>query len=119
MISQTGETAKLQELVDVLSGSGHLADVAKDLKHAGELLDKLRRQLPDADAVRTLDDVVARYDAFESALPSAVKVFVSAVARGGASIRMMDAEVTAWLTDNGALGNFKVVVGTPPEITHG
>jgi hypothetical protein len=111
--AQTARATQLREVVDVLSDSGHVAGLARELNRLRGL-----RQ-PDAGAVRILDDVVARYEAFESALPPAVKTFVAAAGRGGASINMINAEVRAWLTENGALDNFKVVAGSPAGSAHG
>lgn len=117
--TSTGHAAQLQDLAAVLSGGGgRLASVARDLKQARDALTRLPR-LPDTDAVRSLDAVVAQYEAFESALSPGVKAFVAAVARGGASIDMVDAEVIAWLTENGVLHSFKVVGGSPPEAARG
>ncbi|SFB52840.1 hypothetical protein SAMN05216266_11696 [Amycolatopsis marina] len=117
--ARTGHIAELHELAEVLTEGSRPADVARDLRQARESLNGLQRGLPDADAVRRLNEAMAQYEAFESALPPAVNAFVSAVARGGASIRAADAEVIAWLTDNGALDNFKIVAGAPPEVARG
>lgn len=117
--SRTGHIADLQELVEVLTEGSRFADVARNLRQARAALNGLQRGLPDAEAVRRLNEAVAQYEAFESALPLAVNAFVSAVARGGASISTVDDEVIAWLTDNGALDNFKIVAGAPTEVARG
>jgi hypothetical protein len=114
--SQTGDTAELRELVDLLAGSGRLASVAKDLKRALGSLPDLRSQIPDASSVRTLADTVALSEAFEEALPDAVRAFISAAARDGASITLLNTNVLTWLSDNGAIDNFKVIAGRPQGV---
>jgi hypothetical protein len=116
--SQVGNAAELQELVDALASGGKLS-VAGSLKRALGELSELQRQLPDASAVERLDETVALAEAFEAALPDAVKAFVSTAAQGGAPIALLNAEVMAWLAQNDAFDNFKVVAGKPTEVSRG
>jgi hypothetical protein len=116
--SQIGNAAELQELVDALASGGNLS-VAGNLKQALGGLPALKRQLPDAVAVERLDETVALAEAFETALPDAVKAFVSATVQGGAPIAALNTEVLAWLEKNDAFDNFKVVAGKPTGASRG
>lgn len=116
--SQVGKAAELQELVDALAGGGNLS-VAGSLKRALGGLSELQRQLPDAVAVERLEETVALAEAFEAALPETVKAFVSASARGGAPLAALNTEVRAWLEQNDAFDNFKVVAGKPTGVSRG
>jgi predicted transcriptional regulator len=115
---RTGDTAELQELVDLLAGSGEFA-IAGDLKRALDELGELRRRSPEASSIDQLTRTVALAERFEAMLPDVVKKFVSAAARGGASIGLLNAEVMKWLDDNGAVDSFKVVAGKPSGVRRG
>lgn len=117
--SQAGDARELRELVRVLSGAPRLADVTPNLDQALGRLDRLQKDLPDADAVETLRKVVELLDTLEQRLPSAVKAFVSTAAHRGASLELLNAEVWGWLVDNGAVHNFRVVTGRPQEVPGG
>jgi hypothetical protein len=117
--SQTGDTTGLRDLVDLLAVSGHLASVARDLQQALSSLQDLRSKVPDASSVQALADTLALSEVFEAALPNEVKRFISAAARGGASIALLSTEVLTWLGDNGAIDNFKVIAGKPQGVAHG
>ncbi|MGW2306865.1 hypothetical protein [Actinomadura luteofluorescens] len=117
--SQAGDAAELRDLMQVLSGAEGIADVARQLNEALGRLARLERRLPDARSLEVLDEVSALFGHLEGRLPVAVKTFVSAAARGGASLELFDAEVREWLIDNGALENFRAVPGRPQEVRHG
>jgi hypothetical protein len=117
--SQAGDAVELRDLMQVLSGAEGIADVARQLNEALGRLASLERRLPDSRALEVLDEVSALFGLLEGRLPAAVKTFVSAAARGGASLELLDAEVREWLIDNGALQNFRAVPGRPQEVRHG
>lgn len=116
--SQTRDTAEVEELVNVLASSGGHA-VAQELRRGLAELGRLKSQPPDVAAVKRLAETVQLAEAFKAALPNAVKAFISAAAQGGASIELLDADVLVWLREHGAVGNFKVVAGTPVEVPRG
>jgi hypothetical protein len=117
--AEAGDPAELRDLVQVLSGTEELADLARGLYDALARLEKLRRGLPDANALNALEEVVARLDTLEQRLPATAKAFLSAAARGGASLELLDAQVWGWLEVNGALRNFRVVPGAPQGAKRG
>lgn len=115
-----GHAEELHGLVGVLAdGGGKIADIARELDNAPDILAKLDRKLPGDVEVVTLNRILALYSAFESELPPTVKSFVAATARGGAVINMLTAEVLTWLANNGVLDRFRIVVGNPNEAAHG
>jgi hypothetical protein len=113
--AQTGDASQLRELMQGLSGVEGLADISRRLDDALARLARVRNGLPDASAVQAFQQVVEMLDRLERRLPPAVKAFVSAAAHGGASIELLDAYVREWIVDNGAVGSFKVVPGSPVE----
>ncbi|ONI83418.1 hypothetical protein ALI22I_33430 [Saccharothrix sp. ALI-22-I] len=117
--SYFGAAADLGELVDLMAGEGRLAQAATDLKRALGSLPSLTTRIPDAASVRALADTVALSEAFEAALPSTVRAFITAAARGGAPVTMLNADVMQWLHDNDAVGNFKVTAGNPSGVARG
>jgi hypothetical protein len=122
--SRAGDAGGLRELVQVLAGADGLADIAHSLDEALGRLAQLQKAgrgttLPDAKAVQALNDAVDLLDVLEKRLPAAVKAFVSAAARGGASLDLLDAKVRAWLVENGALNNFRIVPGQRQEVRRG
>ncbi|MGW6442601.1 hypothetical protein [Lentzea sp. NPDC055074] len=116
--SQTRDTAEVAELVAFLASSGGHT-VAEDLKRGLAELARLKSELPHPAAEKQLAETVQLAEAFKAALPTAVKVFISATAHGGASIEVLDADVLTWLHENGAIKNFKIVAGTPVEVPLG
>jgi hypothetical protein len=117
--SQAGDAGELRDLVQVLSGAEGLTEVARSLDEALGRLARLQRGLPDASALNALKEAIELLDALERLLPATVKAFVSAAARGGASLELLDSEVREWLVDNGVLHNFRVVPGRPQEVPRG
>ncbi|MFJ9804631.1 hypothetical protein [Streptomyces wuyuanensis] len=117
---EAGDAAELRALVKTLAGAEIFSDVARSLDDSLGQLARLQRELPDAHAMQTLMDAVELLDDLKRRLPDAVKVFVSAAASDrGASLELFDAEVRDWLLDNGALHNFRVVPGRPQEAPRG
>ena len=102
----------------MLASGGNLA-TAGNLRRALDELPELKRRSPDAASVERLSETAMLAEKFKATLPDAVKAFVSAAARGGAPIGLLDAEVMAWLDENGAVDNFKVVAGKPMEVPRG
>ena len=70
--------------------------------------------MPTQAAFDLLDEAEERLKALEAALqPEAVRAFLSAVARGGASLSMLTDEVRTWLKANNAVNSFRITPGSP------
>jgi hypothetical protein len=109
--SRTGGTEELQGLLRVLGGVQGLADIAASLAELLDEVTRLRRKLPDAHGMESVETATALLDDLAARLPEDVKEFVSAAARGGgARLELLSPEVLAWLNTNGATGEFRIVV---------
>lgn len=111
-----GNVLDLAQLADTLAGVASVAPLADDLQHVLQQLAPASNRLPTKDAFDLLDEAEKRLAALEKALqPMAVRTFLSAVARGGASLEMLTHDVRSWLKENRAEFSFRVTAGSPAE----
>lgn len=112
--SRTGNVWDLAKLAETLAGVESVAPLASALQQVLLNLAPASAKLPTQAAFDLLDEAEARLEALEAALqPAAVRDFLSAVARGGASLSMLTDEVRTWLKANNAMTSFRITTGTP------
>lgn len=100
-------TATLGEVEGVVDLSGRLETILGELARAQE-------ELPSARSVELLEEAGEVLAAMEQSLqPDSVRLFLSAVARGGAPLDLMNPDVANWLQAHHAENNFKIVAGSP------
>jgi hypothetical protein len=110
---EVGRSDGLEDLAEALSGIAGLSAFAAELRQSLRPLAGLRRALPNAAGVDSLAAIAATVTRLETRLPEAVREFVAAAAHSGAALHELDAGVRTWLTENGAMDSFKIVVGRP------
>lgn len=114
--ARIGAVPALLQLAGTLSGVASVAPLAAALAEVLQQLVPATNKLPTSAAFDLLDEAETRRKALEAALqPDSVRQFLSAVARGGASLDMLTDDVRAWLSANQAESNFKVMAGGPAE----
>jgi hypothetical protein len=114
--------ARIGSVSDVLQLAGTLSGVASVAPLAAALVEVLRQLVPATNNFPTpaafdlLDEAETRRKALEAALqPDSVRQFLSAAARGGASLDMLTNDVRDWLSTNQAENSFKIMAGSPAE----
>lgn len=111
-----GAVPDLLQLAGTLSGVVSVAPLAAALAEVLQQLVPATNMLPTPTAFDLLDKAETRRKALEAALqPDSVRQFLSAVARGGASLDMLTDDVRTWLSANQAKSNFKITAGGPTE----
>lgn len=99
----------LKEVEGVAGLSGQLESVLGELARSQDKVPTRRSLELLSDAESVLRELQ------ESLQPEAVRVFLSAVARGGAAVGLLSGDVLAWLNSHNAIGSFKIVAGQPSE----
>lgn len=111
-----GDVGDLLSLSVTLSGVTGITEVSQELSAVLLLLEGSRNLLPNSEAVELLSKAEGLLQELEASLkPDGVRRFLSAVARGGAPVQQLSADVTNWLGKNHALNRFKIVAGPPVE----
>ncbi|GAA1546976.1 hypothetical protein [Kribbella lupini] len=114
--ARIGAVPDLLQLAGTLSGVASVAPLAAALAEVLVQLVPATNKFPTPAAFDLLDEAETRRKALEAALqPASVRQFLSAVARGGASLNMLGDDVRAWLSANQAESNFKIMAGSPTE----
>lgn len=109
-----GAVSDLLQLASTLAGVASVAPLAAALQDVLRQLVPATKKLPTATAFDLLDEAETRLRALEAALqPDTVRQFLSAVARGGASLAILTEDVRAWIAANGAERSFRIAAGTP------
>lgn len=109
-----GDFADLLALSETLSGVEGVAEVSQQLSETLGDLARSQTSLPTSQSVQLLARAEALLQQLESSLqPDGVRRFLSAVARGGASVDGLTSEVRGWLADHNSLGRFRIVAGPP------
>ncbi|MER5265092.1 hypothetical protein ABTZ99_23755 [Actinosynnema sp. NPDC002837] len=103
----------VRNLMTAFPGSPELAELAAQMDNALGRLTRSQKDLPDAAAVAARRELERLLEEVDRLWPDAVKDFISAAARGGASLDMLTTEVLAWLVQNQATHSFKIVAGAP------
>ena len=115
---QIGDVSELLVLAETLAGVEGVAELSQELqKTLGELA-RIQRAVPSRKGAELLRQAKETLRTLEESLrPESVRCYLSAVARGGASINLLTKDVTEWLTSHNALTSFKIVAGAPTEET--
>ena len=111
-----GDVGDLLTLSVTLAGVAGIAEVSQELTATLRRLDQARDSLPNSESVELLSKAKRLLQQLESSLqPDGVRRFLSAVARGGAPLERLTADVTKWLSDHQSLERFRIVAGSPVE----
>lgn len=111
-----GDVGDLLTLSETLSGVQGIGEVSRELGATLGQLNRARDSLPNSESAELLSRAERLLQQLESSLkPDAVRRFLSAVARGGAPMKSLNADVTKWLEDHHSLNRFRIVAGPPVE----
>jgi hypothetical protein len=115
---QIGDVSELLVLAQTLTGVEGVAELSQELQTILGELARIQRAVPSRQAAQLLQQAKETLRKLEESLqPESVRRFLSAVARGGASIDLLTKDVTDWLTSHSALKSFKIIAGAPTEET--
>jgi hypothetical protein len=115
---QIGDVSALLVLAETLAEVEGVAELSQQLMTILGELARIQNALPSrqsAELLRQAKEILRKLE--ESLQPDSVRRFLSAVARGGASIKLLSKDVTDWLRSHNALNSFRIVAGTPTEET--
>ena len=113
---QLGDVADLLQLSETLSDVEGVGEVSQDLAETLRQLERSRDSLPSSESAGLLSTAEQLLGQLESALqPDGVRRFLSAVARGGASVENLTPEVMKWLEGHESVNRFRIVAGQPVE----
>lgn len=116
---QIGDVSELLVLAETLTGVEGVAELSQELQTILGELARIQRAVPSRQAAELLQRAKETLRKLEESLqPESVRRFLSAVARGGASIDLLTKDVTDWLTSHSALKSFKIIAGAPTEDTN-
>jgi hypothetical protein len=116
---QIGDVSELLVLAETLTGVEGVAELSQALQTILGELARIQRAVPSRQAAELLQQAKETLRELEESLqPESVRRFLSAVARGGASIDLLTKDVTDWLTFHNALNSFRIVAGAPMEETN-
>jgi hypothetical protein len=111
-----GNVKDLLILSETLSGVTGVNEISQELLAILRKLATSRDSIPSNDLSLLLSQAENLLQKLESALkPDSVRRFLSAVARGGASVHTLNSEITKWLDDHRSLNRFRIVAGEPVE----
>jgi len=111
-----GDLADLLSLAKTLSEVDGMSDVSQQLLTTIGELARSRGSLPTAESVQLLTRAETLLEQLEASLqPEEVRLFLSAVAHGGAPLESLTPDVANWLADHQSLGRFRVVATSPVE----
>lgn len=109
---ELGDVTGLLGLANTLAGVAGIAEVSQELQATLGQLERTR--IPTSQSVALLAKAKSLLTQLESSLqPDEVRQFLSAVARGGASVQALTQGVASWLESHGSLDHFKIVAGSP------
>jgi hypothetical protein len=114
--ARMGNVIELQDLAETLSRVEGVAALSRDLAEVLGELARTQQDLPTQSSADLLREAETKLKDLEEALnPAPVRRFLSAVARGGASVELLTEDVDAWLREHRALASFRIVPGAPSE----
>lgn len=110
-----GDLGELLVLAQLLMSVEDVATLALALQVNLQELSTTQRSLPTERSLQLLAEAQKTRGKLEKKLhPDAVRKFLSAIAHGGAPLRLLTAEVSDWLQLHSAVDRFKIVAGPPP-----
>ncbi|WP_183097377.1 hypothetical protein [Nocardioides pelophilus] len=111
-----GDVTDLLSLSETLSEVEGIAGISQELRTALGELARTQSSAPSQQSAELLTRAEVSLRRLEESLkPDSVRRFLSAVARGGASIELMTADVIDWLKSHNALDRFRIVAGSPVD----
>ena len=114
--SQLGDVRDLLQLSETLSDVEGVGKVSQDLTETLRQLERSQDSLPSSKSAGLLSTAEQLLEQLESALqPDGVRRFLSAVARGGAPVESLTADVMKWLEGHESVNRFRIVAGQPAE----
>jgi hypothetical protein len=117
--ARLGNGADLLVLAETLKEVDGVAELSSQLESAIRELVRTEDKLPTTRSIELLNQAESVLQQLEESLqPEAVRRFLSAVARGGASVHLLSDDVLAWLSSHNATGSFRIVAGHPSEEVH-
>jgi hypothetical protein len=114
-----GDVSELSVLANALSAVDGVVDLSRQLQITLGELARIQHDVPSPQAVALLkkaEETLGRLE--ESLQPDAVRRFLSAVGRGGASTALLSKDVIDWLASHNALGSFKIIAGSPVDTSN-
>jgi hypothetical protein len=113
---QIGDVSELLVLAETLTAVKGVAELSQQLQTTLGELARNQSAVPSTRAAELLKQAEENLRKLEESLqPDSVRRFLSAVARGGASTKLLSKDVTDWLKSHNALNSFKIVAGSPTE----
>ena len=107
-----GNLTELQTLAGTLGEVQSLQSLSRRLEEKLGQLAQTQLEVPSIESVRLLQEAEQILEELEQSLqPDSVRRFLSAVARGGAPLEYLTADVTEWLNGYSAGNGFKIVAG--------
>ncbi len=107
-----GNLSELQTLAGTLGEVQSLQSLSRRLEEKLGQLARTQLEVPSIESVRLLEEAEQILEELEQSLqPDSVRRFLSAVARGGAPLEYLTADVTDWLNGHSAGNGFKIVAG--------
>lgn len=111
---------ELQTLVATLGRVGGITELSTRVHQVFGQLARTQSTFPTQQAADLLQDAGLILRQIEESLrPESVRQFLSAAIRGGASLDLLTDEVLDWLQSHNAARSFRVVAGTPIDVTNG
>lgn len=109
-----GDVTDLLSLSETLSEVEGIAEISQELGTALRELARSQNSVPSQQSAALLRRAEVLLRKLEESLkPDSVRRFLSAVARGGASIELLTKDVIDWLKSHNALGRFRIVASSP------
>ena len=113
---QLGDVTDLLSLSETLSEIEGIGEISRELRTALGELARTQNSIPSKQSAELLRTAEASLRKLEESLnPESVRRFLSAVARGGASIDLLTQDVLDWLTSHNASGRLRIVAGSPVD----
>jgi hypothetical protein len=112
-----GNVAELRTLAQTLRSVDGVAELSTRLEAVLGQLALAQDSVPSAASLGLLQEAEAVLRDLEASFqPELVRKFLTAVARGGAPLKMLGSDVDSWLNSHHAALSFKIVAGPPVEI---
>jgi hypothetical protein len=113
---QLGDVSDLLSLSETLSEVEGITELSESLRNALGDLARAEGSIPSKASVALLTTARSSLRRLEDSLkPESVRLFLSAAARGGASIELLTSDVLDWLRSHNALARFRIAVGPPVD----
>jgi hypothetical protein len=115
-VERMGDVTELRVLAETLSEVEGVTDLSRQLEAVLGELARMQSEIPSkrsAELLGKAESILHQLE--ESFQPESVRYFLSAVARGGASLELLNQNVIDWLNSHNTLRSFKIVAGSPTD----